>query len=186
MSLQGSRRKGKIPHAEWASIRARRGAGEAFASIARDYGCTAPAICYIVTGGAKRREASREPRAPSAPPAPAVPRSDEPPEPPLAGETAKTPWLLAAACRSQSEGAFDAKLRERVTGDVASFLVALDPVVLRLTPEGLGNLREATDRLMRAAARTRIEVERVAARAEARTLDLAGPPVVQRIVTRRS
>src|SRR3954471_5385166 len=43
----------KIARSEWARIAARYAAGEALASIARDYHCTPPAIRYIVRHGTK-------------------------------------------------------------------------------------------------------------------------------------
>src|SRR5690349_2158793 len=43
----------KIPRSEWTRIAARHAAGEALASIARDYRCTPPAIRYIVRRGAE-------------------------------------------------------------------------------------------------------------------------------------
>jgi hypothetical protein len=53
------------------------------------------------------------------------------------------------------------ELRQRVSGDVASFLVALDHAVLEGSLESVANLQEATDRLMRSTARTRLELEQL-------------------------
>jgi hypothetical protein len=62
-------------------------------------------------------------------------------------------------------GAFiDRVLRERVETDIASFLTAFDAALADDTPESRAGLREATDRLLRAGARTRIELERLEAR----------------------
>lgn len=62
-------------------------------------------------------------------------------------------------------GAFiDHALRERIDGDIAAFLAAFDAALDHDTPESRTGLREATDRLLRAGARTRIELERLEAR----------------------
>jgi hypothetical protein len=64
-----------------------------------------------------------------------------------------------------SSGAFiDRELRTRVEGDIAAFLAAFDDALAQDTPESRTALREATDRLLRAGARTRIELERLEAR----------------------
>jgi len=58
----------------------------------------------------------------------------------------------------------DRALRERVEGDIAVFLTAFDAALAHDTPESRAGLRVATDRLLRAGARTRIELERLEAR----------------------
>src|SRR5206468_11595139 len=58
----------------------------------------------------------------------------------------------------------DRALRARVDGDIAAFLAAFDAALAHDTPESRAGLREATDRLLRAGARTRIELERLEAR----------------------
>jgi hypothetical protein len=58
----------------------------------------------------------------------------------------------------------DHELRARVDGDIAVFLAAFDAALLNDTQESRSGLREATDRLLRAGARTRIELERLEAR----------------------
>ncbi|HTV46198.1 MAG TPA: hypothetical protein VMF05_12865 [Stellaceae bacterium] len=68
--------------------------------------------------------------------------------------------------RDKEGGAFiDHALRERVAGDITAFLAAFDAALADDTPESRSGLREATDRLLRAGARTRIELERLEARA---------------------
>jgi hypothetical protein len=70
-----------------------------------------------------------------------------------------------AAPRKDGGGAFiDKELRARVDGDIAAFLEAFDAALLADTRESRSALREATDRLLRAGARTRIELERLEAR----------------------
>ena len=56
------------------------------------------------------------------------------------------------------------ELRSRVDGDIAAFLAAFDAALAADTQESRFGLREATDRLLRAGARTRIELERLEAR----------------------
>jgi hypothetical protein len=67
--------------------------------------------------------------------------------------------------RPREAGAFiDQTLRERIDGDIAAFLAAFDEALDHDTTESRTGLREATDRLLRAGARTRIELERLEAR----------------------
>jgi hypothetical protein len=69
------------------------------------------------------------------------------------------------AIRNESGGVFiDRELRARVDGDIAVFLAAFDAALAQDTQESRSALREATDRLLRAGARTRIELERLEAR----------------------
>jgi transposase-like protein len=67
--------------------------------------------------------------------------------------------------KAREGGAFiDHTLRERIDGDIAVFLAAFDAALDHDTAESRTELREATDRLLRAGARTRIELERLEAR----------------------
>ncbi len=69
------------------------------------------------------------------------------------------------AQRKDGGGSYiDQELRARVDGDIAVFLAAFDAALLQDTQESRAALREATDRLLRAGARTRIELERLEAR----------------------
>jgi len=69
------------------------------------------------------------------------------------------------ARRSNANGPFiDKELRARVDGDIAAFLAAFDAALVEDTQQSRSDLREATDRLLRAGARTRIELERLEAR----------------------
>lgn len=142
------RQKGKISREEWPAILARSLEGESLASIARRYNCTAPAIRYIV-----RRAASQRMDHPGAPgvaklssTAGARPASDR-----------------AGAARHAPVAPLDPAVRDRVTSDIASFLVALEAAGADPSMRNLDEVRSATDRLMRAAARTRLELERVLA-----------------------
>jgi hypothetical protein len=67
--------------------------------------------------------------------------------------------------RAKEGGAFiDRALRERVDEDIAAFLAAFDAALADDSVESRAALRQATDRLLRAGARTRIELERLEAR----------------------
>jgi hypothetical protein len=68
------------------------------------------------------------------------------------------------AARKDSSAFIDRELRSRVDGDIAVFLAAFDAALAADTQESRFGLREATDRLLRAGARTRIELERLEAR----------------------
>jgi hypothetical protein len=69
------------------------------------------------------------------------------------------------ARRKEGNGSYiDNDLRARVDGDIAAFLAAFDAALVQDTQESRAALREATDRLLRAGARTRIELERLEAR----------------------
>jgi hypothetical protein len=78
--------------------------------------------------------------------------------------------------RPREGGAFiDQELRQRVDGDIAAFLAAFDAALAADTLESRTGLREATDRLLRAGARTRIELERLEARVPLAPRDRAAP-----------
>lgn len=66
---------------------------------------------------------------------------------------------------NKAPGAYiDKELRARVDIDIAAFLSAFDAALVQDTQGSRSALREATDRLLRAGARTRIELERLEAR----------------------
>lgn len=161
------REKGKIPHDEWPKILARYNGGETIASIGRAYGCTAPAIRYIVKRSGMLKDEASGRRVPSGSkdsvPQHAVPLDVlSPAGPKLALPHASAlPLGSARSGRAKEAQALGPELRRRVSGDIASFLVALDQAVLDRSPQFLFNLQEATDRLMRSTARTRIELERL-------------------------
>lgn len=68
----------------------------------------------------------------------------------------------------------DRALRERVDGEITAFLAAFDAALAQDTLENRAGLREATDRLLRAGARTRIELERLEARVPLPPREAAG------------
>jgi hypothetical protein len=71
---------------------------------------------------------------------------------------------LAESPQSKEGGSIDRALRDRVHADTAAFLTAFDAALADDTAERRADLRAATDRLLRASARTRIELERLEAR----------------------
>ena len=66
--------------------------------------------------------------------------------------------------RKEAGGAIDQELRARVDADISAFLAAFDAALAEDNEENRSALRETTDRLLRAGARTRIELERLEAR----------------------
>ena len=87
-------------------------------------------------------------------------------QPARRGGNGPPPQLISEPRISGDSGTFiDRALRERVEADIAVFLTAFDAALAEDTPESRAGLREATDRLLRASARTRIELERLEARA---------------------
>ena len=101
-------------------------------------------------------------------PAPSIERHPAP-QAPLAQHAAPTERpvpvrMLSDVGKGKEGGAIDHALRERVDADIAAFLAAFDAALAQDTPETRAGLREATDRLLRAGARTRIELERLEAR----------------------
>jgi hypothetical protein len=82
---------------------------------------------------------------------------------------------MADSHKGRDGGAFiDRALRERVDGDISAFLAAFDAALTEDTIESRAELREATDRLLRAGARTRIELERLEARVPLSARDTTG------------
>jgi hypothetical protein len=83
--------------------------------------------------------------------------------------------VVAEPHKTREAGAFiDRELRQRVDGDIVAFLAAFDAALAGDTIESRAGLREATDRLLRAGARTRIELERLEARVPLSTRDTGG------------
>lgn len=154
-----TREKGKIARNEWSRILARYNDGETIAQIGRDYGCTAPAIRYIIkrTGTLKDHAAGMPAARAATRPLRRAARPDRIPEP----ASMEAPVMAPSAILPRVERGLSAELRKRVTGDVAAFLVALDQAMLDPSSEGVAGLQEATDRLMRSTARVRLDLERL-------------------------
>jgi hypothetical protein len=152
------RARGKIPKSEWPKIGARFRGGETLTEIARSYGCTAPAIRYIVrrasASTAKKTEGGKlEKVAVLAPPAP-VRRAQRPD-----GLSDRAPGRRGATGLPVDSLTRD--IWDRVNTDVAQFLAAMDSLLSDDSAANYEALLEATDRLLWASARTRLELERI-------------------------
>jgi hypothetical protein len=167
--------KGKIAHGDWPQILEKYAAGQTIAQIGREYGCTAPAIRYIIkrSGRLKDRGGDHGPsgrvlqRRPSGP-------STSPASGRAAGRVLSQD--TSADGRRTSARLFGLQLLTRVSGDVVSFLAALDDKILDGSPESVAALQDAIDALMRSAARTCIELGRILNRDDAGTLRKGGAP----------
>src|SRR5581483_10168616 len=147
--------------AEWSAIIERYDQGESLASISRSYHCTAPAIRYIV-----KRVRGALARQPGASTEAAVRRKTAGPAPsarPADDAALSQPGRPVAQNHAPpaGKGAFDIELWDNVSSDIAAFLVAFDNAALELSPPKIEALIRATDRLVRAGARTRMELERL-------------------------
>jgi len=118
---------------------------------------------YAATGHAAAPASSSPFAAPSRPPVagfdagPALDRA-----PPQNAREARSD--TASGNKDSASAFIDQQLRARVDTDIAVFLAAFDAALTQDTQENRSALREATDRLLRAGARTRIELERLEAR----------------------
>jgi hypothetical protein len=139
----------KISRFEWTAIADRHHQGESFASIARAYNCTPPAIRYIV----RRESQLRGGEAVEVPPST---RS----RPSAASRSGRTAAAGPSRQMLPTTG-LNVGLRDSTTGEVANFLVAFDSALEGTTAHALEALRGATDRLLRAVARVRIALEPV-------------------------
>jgi hypothetical protein len=163
----------KVPRSEWSGIVSRFARGESLASIGRSYGCSAPAVRYIVRKQAPETYAAvRERR--RLRPKPGADRGAALVIAPLLGRqrTARPTSQGAAGMPTQADDAmretpasehegFDQELQQQVKIDLSAFLVAFDAVVAGGIRENFQRLRECTDKLLHTAAWTRIELERV-------------------------
>jgi hypothetical protein len=148
--------KGKIPRAEWPKILALYGGGATIAEIGRRYGCTAPAIRYIIKrNGTLKRHATGEPL----PAGPGGKRNAKSADSLAPARAAEARSLAPPAGRPRGD-ILGPDLRGRLSRTIASFLVSLDQAIVTGSPKSLMDLVEASDLLMRSIARTRIEIER--------------------------
>lgn len=147
--MSNPRTRGKIAHSEWPKIAARVAMGESLAAVARSYRCTAPAIRYIVRrtpdgrqrigGGGEEGSHVKANFLPA-----------------IAGRREDSPPRSSAA----PNGALDEVLWSRVSSGIAAFLSALDALMTEHTVDNEHALLSATDDLLRATARTRVEIEK--------------------------
>jgi transposase-like protein len=161
--MSNPRLRGKISHTEWPNIARRHDSGESLAAIARSYGCTAPAIRYIV----HRMQARSQ-------------------------EVSATRNTLADTSRptSPSRGResvpTESAVWSRINRDIAAFLTAVDTLIVQHSNQNEEALLRATDSLLRASARTRIELERSMSRRKESTRSVGkgqklSPPPAKRV-----
>ena len=157
MASTNARARGKIRHEEWPKIAERFQRGEPLAQIARSYGCTPPAIRYIVGRTVGRRDL---PTGRLSHPA----RSNAQENEPIFTSNAQSGASPSSALRSApkaSAGGND--IWGRINNDIAGFLAAMDALFTNESDNNYESLLAATDRLLWASARTRLELERVLA-----------------------
>ena len=70
----------KIPPGEWSAIAARHAKGESLSAIARSYGCTPPAIHYVLKRNVRPAVEKVEQPAEATPPPSDTPRHKIPPQ----------------------------------------------------------------------------------------------------------
>lgn len=127
---------------------------------AHDGGTGSPAE----TPAAPRRDFSPH-QQPFQPPTPPRPAFDSPPSERRPSNEGTPPGNGSHNGAHHKEHSFiDQELRTRVNDDITLFLAAFDAALVQDSQESRTQLREATDRLLRAGARTRIELERLEAR----------------------
>jgi len=152
MSSTNVRIRGKIRHEEWPKIAARFESGDTLAEIARSYGCTPPAIRYIVGRASANAGKTRPSRGISGTP------------------NAEAEFGPAGSARGSDRGmhppirdfaAAGQEIWGRINNDIASFLAAMDALFTNVSDRNYEALLKATDRLLWASARTRLELERV-------------------------
>ncbi len=183
----------KIPQGEWNAIAARYESGESISGIARSYGCTPPAIHYILKRNRVQPSEAVQPsvpRQPAATPAAFAPaRAPDPIRPErTAGKSehyASVPGLvrasapIAATPFRQPPGepdrnakvatptpGLDNELHIRAEAAIEMFRSSFDAALTEGSPGVRERLRQAAADLMRVAARTTIVLDRVTAGSE--------------------
>lgn len=161
MSATNVRARGKIRREEWPRISERFHRGETLTEIARSYGCTSPAIRYIlgrmVNGNPSKstfRGAEPSVLEQDAERGSRVQRTTAHVQPTGRGGA---PTGGAAMSSAGNE------IWSRINNDIATFLAAMDALFAGESDRNYEILLKATDRLLWASARTRLEVERVLA-----------------------
>ena len=151
--------RGKIPREEWPKIAARFQNGETLTEIARSYHCTAPAIRYIVgrvsiRGGKAKMDRDKSEKVAVLPP-PTENRR------PTRVDNIEDRSYISRGRSSFSPDSPTRDLWNRVNTDVATFLAAMDSLSADDSDNNYEALLAATDRLLWASARTRLELERI-------------------------
>ena len=183
----------KIPQGEWSAIAARYEKGESISGIARGYGCTPPAIHYILKRHRQAPATAVRPLthghpAAAAPATPIVANAPDPTPPGrIAGKSehyAPSPVLVRtspplAVAPSPPFGkpdqrpavppptpGLDSELHTRAEAAIAMFRSSFDAALMEGSPGVRERLRQAAADLMRVAARTTIVLDRVTAGSE--------------------
>src|SRR5271169_6901143 len=167
----------KIPQGEWNAIAARYQNGESISNIARSYGCTPPAIHYILKRNRELPATAIRPIMPGRPTAaPAAPLGAGAPEParperaagksehampsptPVrAGAPIMSSFRQPAAKLEQRPAAppptpgLDSELRGRAEAAIAMFRSSFDAALADVSPDLRERLRQAAADLMRVA-----------------------------------
>jgi hypothetical protein len=141
--------RGKIHRDEWMKIFERHKKGETLAGIARSYRCTAPAIRYIVARTAATDLKGVVGRV--------TPEAAENVDMPVGRNDDER------VRRSPLPNPIGDDIWSRINTDIASFLAAIDDLFLTDDDAAYESLLRATDRLLWASARTRLELEKVLA-----------------------
>ena len=178
----------KIPQGEWTAIAARYAQGDSISAIARTYGCTPPAIHYILKNNRRRAaqpsdQQAQEPRGPSPiteilqkQAVSAVPRlrelgGDAPASAQLSNAHSgpatmpQQPLRTVGRPSADSDG-LDSELHDRAEAAIETFRSCFDAAVAEGSPRQRARLREAASNLMRVAARTTIVLDRLNALSE--------------------
>ncbi len=147
----------KIPQGDWHAIAARYANGESITRIAHSYGCTPPAIHYIL------KRAKERPAAVARVAAAARPEVSPAAAPQPAGNPAPAPSQAAVAA------GLDRDLHSRAETAIAAFRSSFDAALAEGSPDLRRELRRAAADLMRVAARTTIVLDKLSAAAERRS-----------------
>jgi len=182
----------KIPQGEWSAIAARYEKGESISGIARGYGCTPPAIHYILKrhrqlpATAVRPLTRGQPAAAAAAPIAAHAPEPTPPARIVGKSEHYAPSLvlvraspsLAASSSAPADKpdqrpaappptpGLDSELHTRAEAAIAMFRSSFDAALIEGSPGVRERLRQAAADLMRVAARTTIVLDRLTAGAE--------------------
>lgn len=179
----------KIPQGEWNAIAARYQSGESISQIARSYGCTPPAIHYILKRNRERPATAaipaRSERLPLEPAAAKLVRARpvEPAAPPIQPNHHSAAAIVAHARPAPPLGplrlpdeppvspalrlpGLDNALHLRAEAAIEMFRSSFDAALSEGSPVECERLRRAASDLMRVAARTTIVLDRLSAIAE--------------------
>jgi transposase-like protein len=179
----------KIPQGEWTAIAARYARGESISAIARTYGCTPPAIHYILKNNRRRAaqpsdQRAQGPRGPSPLPAEILQTQatsvfhrvreldgDAPASAQLSkahsgpATMSQQPFRTLGRPSAASDG-LDSELHDRAEAAIETFRLCFDAALAVGSPRERARLREAASNLMRVAARTTIVLDRLNALSE--------------------